>query len=110
MIRYLRSFLMGAVFALGTLSIAAGYAAVLPLFTAPGGSNAAVNPGNLADLNALVSAINSNLSIPASMTNVANGSVATAMSSLGPTGSHTTIQEWFAITTPQGNVRYVPGF
>lgn len=40
----------------------------------------------------------------------ANGSVATAMSSLGPTGSHATIQEWFTIKDSAGTVRYIPAF
>lgn len=40
----------------------------------------------------------------------ANGSVATAMSSLGPTGSHTTIQEWLKITNASGVTRYIPCF
>ncbi len=44
---------------------------------------------------------------PASWT--ANGSVATAMSSLGPAGSHTTVQEWFTIKSG-ANLRYVPAF
>ena len=40
----------------------------------------------------------------------ANGTVATAMSSLGPVGSHTTVQEWMIVVDPAGNVRYVPTF
>jgi len=40
----------------------------------------------------------------------ANGTVATAMSSLGPTGSHTTIQEWFTVKNASGTVRYIPTF
>ena len=40
----------------------------------------------------------------------ANGSVATAMASVGPTGSHTGPQEWFPIKNAAGTVRYVPGF
>lgn len=40
----------------------------------------------------------------------ANGSVATAMSSLGPAGSHATIQEWLTITDAGGTVRYIPCF
>ena len=40
----------------------------------------------------------------------ANGSVATAMSSLGPTGSHATIQEWLTIQDSGGTVRYIPCF
>jgi hypothetical protein len=40
----------------------------------------------------------------------ANGLVATAMSSVGPTGSHTTIQEWFTVKNAGGTVRYIPAF
>lgn len=40
----------------------------------------------------------------------ANGSVATALSSVGPTGSHTTVQEWIKITNASGVVRYIPAF
>jgi hypothetical protein len=40
----------------------------------------------------------------------ANGAVATAMSSLGPAGSHTTIQEWFTVQDPAGTIRYIPAF
>lgn len=40
----------------------------------------------------------------------ANGSVATALSSVGPTGSHTTVQEWFTIKDSSGNTRYIPSF
>lgn len=40
----------------------------------------------------------------------ANGSVATVLGSLGPVGSHTTVQEWLAVTMPSGNVRWFPGF
>ena len=44
------------------------------------------------------------------LTTVANGSVATALSSLGPTGSHATVQEWFAVKNASGTVRYIPAF
>lgn len=40
----------------------------------------------------------------------ANGAVATALSSVGPTGSHTTVQEWLTITDSAGTVRYIPCF
>jgi hypothetical protein len=40
----------------------------------------------------------------------ANGSVATALSSVGPTGSHTTVQEWFAVKNASGVIRYIPAF
>lgn len=39
----------------------------------------------------------------------ANGSVATTMTSLGPTGAHTTIQKWLTITEADGTtIGYVP--
>jgi hypothetical protein len=38
----------------------------------------------------------------------ANGSVATTMTSLGPTGSHTTIQTWLTIQDSGGTTRYIP--
>jgi len=40
----------------------------------------------------------------------ANGSVVTAMSNVGPAGSHTTIQEWLVIQNSSGTVRYIPCF
>ena len=40
----------------------------------------------------------------------ANGSVATALGSLGPVGSHTAVQEWIAIQNASGVTRYVPCF
>lgn len=38
----------------------------------------------------------------------ANGSVATTVTSLGPTGSHTTIQTWLTIVDSGGTTRYIP--
>ena len=40
----------------------------------------------------------------------ANGAVATALTSVGPTGSHTTVQEWLIIKNSSGTVRYIPLF
>ena len=40
----------------------------------------------------------------------ANGSTATTMTSLGPTGSHTTVQEWLTVTDTSGTVRYIPAY
>lgn len=40
----------------------------------------------------------------------ANGSVATALSSVGPSGSHTTVQEWLVIQNSAGTARYIPLF
>jgi hypothetical protein len=40
----------------------------------------------------------------------ANGSVATALSSVGPTGANTTVQEWIKVVNSAGVTRYVPCF
>lgn len=40
----------------------------------------------------------------------ANGSVATALTSVGPTGSHTTVQEWLVLKNASGATRYIPCF
>lgn len=40
----------------------------------------------------------------------ANGSVATSLGSLGPTGAHTTVQTWLTFKDSGGTTRYVPCF
>lgn len=40
----------------------------------------------------------------------ANGTVATTMTSLGPTGAHTTIQKWLTIKDNGGNTYYIPAY
>jgi hypothetical protein len=40
----------------------------------------------------------------------ANGAVATVLGSLGPTGSHTTVQTWLTFVDSGGTTRYVPCF
>jgi len=40
----------------------------------------------------------------------ANGTTGTTMTSLGPAGAHTTVQEWFTITDASGTVRYIPAY
>jgi len=40
----------------------------------------------------------------------ANGTTGTTMTSLGPPGAHTTVQEWFTVTDANGNVRYFPSY
>ncbi len=39
-----------------------------------------------------------------------NDTVATTMTSLGPQGSHTTIQEWLVVVNPSGTVRFIPAY
>jgi hypothetical protein len=41
---------------------------------------------------------------------IANGAVVTALTGVGPVGSHTTVQEWFQVLNPTGTVRYIPAF
>lgn len=41
---------------------------------------------------------------------IANNTVATVLGSLGPTGAHTTVQEWLRFKNSAGTVRYVPCF
>lgn len=38
----------------------------------------------------------------------ANGAVGTTMTGIGPTGSHTTVQEWLKIRNTTGVIRYIP--
>jgi len=40
----------------------------------------------------------------------ANGSTATTVTSLGPTGSHTTIQRWLTVRDDSGVLRYIPTY
>lgn len=40
----------------------------------------------------------------------ANGAVASSVTSLGPTGSHTTIQEWAIVKGTGGATRWIPLF
>ena len=74
--------------------------------------------GNAANVTAAGSDTNIDLAIASKGTGVvkfatasnftANGAVATAMTSVGPTGSHTTVQEWLTIKNASGTVRYIP--
>lgn len=41
---------------------------------------------------------------------IANNTVATVLGSVGPTGSHTTVQEWLQFKNSSGTMRYVPAF
>ena len=40
----------------------------------------------------------------------ANGTTATALTSLGPSSAHATVQEWFTVQDSAGTVRYIPAF
>ncbi len=61
-------------------------------------------------VNALIAQINANVGLGglAQGAFVANATVATTMTSLGPTGSHTTIQKWLSLVDNTGTVVYLP--
>lgn len=51
------------------------------------------------------------LSSYVTQTYTANGAIATAITSVGPTGSHTTVQEWLTVLGSDGvTLRYIPSF
>src|ERR1700753_3063408 len=104
----MKKFLTGYAIFIGLTCIPFAMAATIPLFTGVSGTNPVGFPAAQNDLNNVIAAINSNLASPASHTTAANGSVATVLGSLGPTGSHTTVQEWLQFTDSSGVVRYVP--
>ena len=120
----------GAVAGLGFVAAVAlvptGFAAIAT-FTGVSGSNPMIGtvPGVMPDLNAMIVAINNQFGSylafnnasetgEAAFTNagswVANGSVATSVTSVGPGGSHTTVQEWLVVVDNNGTPRYVPAF
>jgi hypothetical protein len=41
---------------------------------------------------------------------VVNSDVATSLGSIGPAGSHTTVQRWLVVINPAGTVGYIPVF
>lgn len=115
MMKHLRNFLVG--FAL----VIAGAATAAPLgfFGVPGGIVAGPqDPSQIFYyLNQLILALNANfqfnsgeLAFNQANSFSANGTVATTMTSLGPVGSHTTVQEWMIVVDPSGVVRYVPAY
>ncbi len=50
------------------------------------------------------------LKIANSTSFAANGSVATSLGSVGPTGSHTSVQKWLTIKDQAGTTLYIPAF
>jgi hypothetical protein len=62
--------------------------------------------GNLLSL----SANTGELQFSATQSWAVNSNVATTMTSLGPQGSHTTVQEWLVVVDSVGTVRYIPAY
>lgn len=126
MFKWLKKHLAGATFGLAMGLVAASYANVtstLPTYTGP------QDPSQLnAMFTQLVNAANSQLfnyinmptsgteageiqiSGPNSNTWAANGSIATSLTSLGPQGSHTTVQTWLVVFDTNGFMRFIPAF
>jgi hypothetical protein len=68
----------------------------------PNGSTAATNAFKIDQ--------DSIMQFPTATSIAANGSVATALTSVGPAGANTTVQEWLKVKNAAGTVRYVPMF
>lgn len=81
-------------------------AATVRIVGAPVGSGLTVNLSAALWVQAGATRLEGDLVLPA----VANGSVATVLGSLGPAGSHTTVQKWFVWKDTSGTAYYVPGF
>ncbi len=103
----IRSFLAGLAFGIAGLGVAFALPITGPLDLA----------GLRTDLNAQVmkwmsypDAELGELQLLGANSFAANGTIATAMSSLGPVGSHTTVQRWMIVVNPSGTIGYVPVF
>lgn len=111
------SFLIVGAFAGGALAVSAG----VPYFTGP------QDPASLFYyLNTLINTMNSEingyiffasgnaaeasgeLNFTTAASFAANGTAATTMTSLGPQGAHTTVQEWLVIVNNNGFIRFAP--
>lgn len=115
----LKSLLVGLVFGLAGMAIAN----VTPLssFTGP------QDPSQIqAYLNTLINALNAQITNYIQFgtgtesgemqisgngnTWAANGTIATSVTSLGPQGAHTTVQEWLVVFDTNGFLRFIPAF
>lgn len=129
---FVRSVVIGVGLCLGIMAVPSLYAATIgncgpnsgPSGT--GQSNACGFPADFQDINLLIGWLNQNITgyftmnptaaetgevqFTNSLSFAANGSVATAMSSVGPTGSHTTIQRWLIIIGYDGVPGWIPIF
>lgn len=82
-------------------------------------------PAGCVDLNGFITTLNGqigsylafnnaseagNMSLPNPGSWTANGTTGTTMTSLGPSGAHTTIQNWLTAVDNNGNIRYIPAY
>jgi hypothetical protein len=111
----LRSYLIGLFIGIAGFASAQN---LVPFFQGP------VDPAQMQSyLNTLVNVVNNEvagyltfgnpnengaLALNSANSFAANGSVGTSVTSLGPTGSHTTIQEWLIVYDNNGTKRWAP--
>lgn len=116
--KHLKAALFGLVF--GLAGFAAANVAPLPYF------QGAMDPSQLQSyLNTLILALNNELTnyitfgnpnelgemqVSSTFGFAGNGTTATTMTSLGPTGSHTTVQEWLVVFDKNGFARFIPAY
>lgn len=101
----IRSFLVGLAF--GAMGI--GAAVALPITGAQDPATF-IRSLNQYVLNWMTYVDNGEVQLLGSNAFTGLGTTATAMSSVGPTGSSTTVQRWMIVVNPAGTVGYVPVF
>lgn len=125
----LKLFAAGAVFALGLLFMigTAGYASQLSLRSGPQPAadllsvvNALVNDintccaaggsGTTAQALSIIGGTSGRVRFAGSGAWTANGSTATSVTSVGPSGARTTVQRWLTVEDNVGNRFYIPAF
>jgi len=89
---------------------ATGTAAAVAECGAGADTNRAFQLSALGTGNVIVSSGTGGFQVGGSAAVAANSNVATVLGSLGPTGSHTTVQEWLVWADNAGTLRFSPGF
>lgn len=122
-------FSAGIIFGLGLLAAigTVGYASTLSLRTGPLPASdlpsiinqlvndintccAAGGSGTIPQALSVIGGQNGAIQVTGSGAWVANGSVATSLTSVGPTGARTTVQRWLRVRDNNGLVVYIPAF
>jgi hypothetical protein len=111
---------------LAAVALAPPAFSALSYYTGTGGANPIQGiPATMVDFNNLINSLNSQWFNFATMANAndpgepqflnsisfaQNATVATALTSVGPVGSHTTVQKWLTILDNNGAVGFIPVF
>lgn len=112
MMKHVRAYLIGLFVGIAGFASAAG----IPLLT--GAQDPSQMRGNFNDLITKLNTIvylygttnTGELEFRSAQSWAANSNVATTMTSLGPQGSNTTVQEWLVVTNRSGTVRFIPAY